>query len=58
MSSTRTVFKRRQCLRCDRACVSEGPDHRLCQRCKEFLAETDVGPNPSAVHLRHAQMSR
>ena len=30
-------------LRCERTFVSEGPHHRLCQACREFLA---VGPTP------------
>jgi hypothetical protein len=33
----------RACLRCDRRFVSEGPHHRLCQACREFLA---VAPTP------------
>ena len=33
----------RACLRCDRTFVSEGPHHRLCQACREFLA---VAPTP------------
>ena len=33
----------RACLRCDRRFVSEGPHHRLCNVCREFLA---VAPTP------------
>jgi hypothetical protein len=29
---------RRDCLRCDRAFPSEGPHHRLCDRCRNYLA--------------------
>ena len=35
--------KQRACLRCDRTFLSEGPHHRLCQACREFLA---VVPTP------------
>ena len=39
----RTRMKRRHCLRCDRPFLSEGPHHRLCQPCREFLA---AAPTP------------
>lgn len=39
----RTKLKRRACLRCDRVFLSEGPHHRLCQDCREFLA---ASPTP------------
>jgi hypothetical protein len=35
---SRTRMKRRLCLRCDREFLSEGPQNRLCQSCREFLA--------------------
>jgi len=37
-------LKRRACLRCDREFLSEGPHHRLCQGCREFLA---ASPTPA-----------
>jgi hypothetical protein len=36
--------KRRQCLRCERMFLSEGPHNRLCQSCREFLA---ASPTPA-----------
>jgi hypothetical protein len=30
--------KRRNCLRCDREFLSEGPHHRLCQTCRQVIA--------------------
>jgi hypothetical protein len=40
---SRSKMKRRPCLRCDREFLSEGPHHRLCQSCREFLA---AAPTP------------
>jgi hypothetical protein len=40
---SRSKMKRRLCLRCDREFLSEGPHHRLCQSCREFLA---AAPTP------------
>ena len=34
-----TTRKRRLCLRCDREFLSDGSHNRLCQPCREFLAE-------------------
>ena len=31
--------KERVCLRCDRRFLSEGPHNRLCQTCREYLAD-------------------
>lgn len=31
-------LKRRDCLRCDRAFLSGGPHHRLCEACRRVLA--------------------
>lgn len=39
-----TKLKRRDCLRCDRVFLSEGPHNRLCQACREFLA---ASPTPA-----------
>ena len=36
--------KRRECLRCERMFLSEGPHNRLCQSCREFLA---ASPTPA-----------
>lgn len=41
---SRMRTKRRLCLRCDREFLSEGPHHRLCQACREFLA---AAPTPA-----------
>jgi hypothetical protein len=30
-------LKERICLRCDQVFFSEGPYHRLCQACREYL---------------------
>ena len=35
-------LKRKACLRCDREFLSEGPHNRLCQACREFLAESST----------------
>jgi hypothetical protein len=35
--------KRRNCLRCDREFYSEGPHHRLCHICRQFIA---ASPSP------------
>ena len=37
------LLRRRVCLRCDRPFLSEGPHHRLCERCREVLA---ASPTP------------
>lgn len=34
----RKKVRRRDCLRCDRKFVSEGPHNRLCEGCRSFLA--------------------
>jgi 5-methylcytosine-specific restriction endonuclease McrA len=36
-------MKRRNCLRCDREFLSEGPHHRLCQTCRQVIA---ASPSP------------
>jgi hypothetical protein len=36
--SSRTVAKRRACLRCKRIFLSEGAHHRLCGACRTLLA--------------------
>jgi len=39
--------KRRACLRCDQPFLSEGPHHRLCERCRQALAAM---PTPEEVY--------
>jgi hypothetical protein len=36
-------MKRRNCLRCDREFLSEGPHHRLCRMCRQVIA---ASPSP------------
>src|SRR5919109_3004400 len=38
--------KRRECLRCERMFLSEGPHNRLCQSCREFLAASPTPAEP------------
>jgi hypothetical protein len=43
----------RLCLRCDRRFASQGPQHRLCGRCRQILAQRDdAGPEPRALSTR------
>jgi hypothetical protein len=44
----RAAPKRRECLRCPRVFLSDGPHNRLCQPCREFLKEA-----PSVVDTYH-----
>jgi hypothetical protein len=42
--------KERSCLRCDRMFKSEGPHHRLCSPCREYLGE--YSPEECEYRLR------
>jgi hypothetical protein len=42
-SRRRKKLQQRNCLRCDREFLSEGPHHRLCQTCRQVIA---AGPSP------------
>jgi hypothetical protein len=43
----------RACLRCDRRFGSEGPHHRICERCRHGLqSRDDAGPEPRALSTR------
>jgi hypothetical protein len=44
---TNASTRPRDCLRCDRRFASEGPHHRLCQTCREWVDET---PTPEPVY--------
>ena len=37
----------RECLRCDRRFLSQGPGHRICKRCTQALAGE---PSPEQVY--------
>lgn len=44
------VVRERECLRCDRTFVSEGPHHRRCKWCEPFVRSLgpDLGGNYAA----------
>ena len=46
------MLARRACLRCDRLFQSEGPHHRLCQTCREYLAESPTPEEEYSLGIR------
>lgn len=43
--------RRRPCLRCDAVFASEGPHHRLCTTCREYL-KLNPSPEPTYTIIR------
>lgn len=49
--AVRAQIKSRACLRCDKAFLSWGADHRLCQTCREHLSGEPTPEEPYEVHI-------
>jgi hypothetical protein len=53
-----TSTQRKVCLRCDREFLSAGPHNRLCQACRDALAESSTPEEAyPLVFIRESAMS-